>query len=54
MLWKVVTGLGGFPLDHSNNRQKDFCQQATQLLQANEILGVFPKGAVHIVKFTKK
>lgn len=52
VLREVVKGLGCFPLDNPSHRQKHFFQQATELLQAQEMVGVFPEGATPMVNFT--
>ncbi|MGD1715220.1 hypothetical protein [Dapis sp. BLCC M172] len=52
LLREVVTGLGGFPLDHPTQRKKHFFQQAIKLLEAHQLFGVFPKGAAPMIKFT--
>ncbi|MDJ0555759.1 MAG: lysophospholipid acyltransferase family protein [Microcoleaceae cyanobacterium MO_207.B10] len=52
LLREVVTGLGCFPLDDHSHRQKHFFRQATELLQAQEMVGVFPEGAAPMVRFT--
>ena len=49
---EVVTTLGAFPLEEPTHRQQHFFEQATALLQAGEIVGVFPEGAEPMVKFT--
>ncbi|NET43847.1 1-acyl-sn-glycerol-3-phosphate acyltransferase [Okeania sp. SIO2B3] len=52
VLREMVTGLGCFPLDNSSRRQQGFFRQATQLLQAEEMVGVFPEGAAPMVRCT--
>ncbi|MGB3508044.1 MAG: lysophospholipid acyltransferase family protein [Microcoleaceae cyanobacterium] len=52
LLREVVTGLGCFPLDDPSHRQKHFFRQATELLQAQEMVGVFPEGAAPMVRFS--
>jgi 1-acyl-sn-glycerol-3-phosphate acyltransferase len=52
VLREVVTGLGCFPLDDPSHRQKHFFRQATALLQAQEMVGVFPEGASPMVRST--
>ncbi|HLO49722.1 MAG TPA: lysophospholipid acyltransferase family protein [Kamptonema sp.] len=49
---EVVTTFGAFPLEAPTHRQQHFFEQATALLQAGEIVGVFPEGAEPMVKFT--
>ncbi|MCY7278636.1 MAG: 1-acyl-sn-glycerol-3-phosphate acyltransferase, partial [Phormidesmis sp. CAN_BIN44] len=41
---EVVTKLGCFPLESSEQRQKSFFHQAIQLLQTQQAVGVFPEG----------
>lgn len=50
---EIVTGLGCFPLDAAPSRQQGFFQKAFQLLQANQVVGVFPEGTNPMVKFTQ-
>ncbi len=50
---EIVTGLGCFPLEAAPSRQQGFFQQALQLLQANQAVGVFPEGTAPMVNFTK-
>ncbi len=52
VLREVVTGLGCFPLDNSTHKQQNFFRQATKLLQAQEMVGIFPEGAAPMVRFT--
>ena len=49
---EVVSQLGCFPLASPNQRQHDFFAQATQLLQTNQAVGVFPEGTQPMVKLT--
>lgn len=49
----VVDQLGCFPLDEKMHRQQSFFQQATQLLQANQMVGVFPEGAHPMLNQTR-
>uniref|UniRef100_UPI0030DD3380 lysophospholipid acyltransferase family protein n=1 Tax=Oculatella sp. LEGE 06141 TaxID=1828648 RepID=UPI0030DD3380 len=48
----IVTRLGGFPLDAPDQRQQSFFQQSIQLLQARQVVGIFPEGARPMVKLT--
>ncbi|MFK8181864.1 MAG: lysophospholipid acyltransferase family protein [Phormidesmis sp.] len=41
----VVKALGCFPLDPPNQRGRTFFKQATQFLQSQESIGLFPEGA---------
>lgn len=50
---EIVTKLGCFPLDAPEQRQQTFFHQAIQLLQAHQIVGVFPEGAQPMVKLTQ-
>jgi 1-acyl-sn-glycerol-3-phosphate acyltransferase len=52
LMREVVTTFGAFPLSEPRHRQQDFFEQATALLQAREIVGVFPEGAEPMLKFT--
>lgn len=52
LLREMVTTLGAFPLEDSSNHPKHFFQQATQLLQQGESVGIFPEGAEPMVKLT--
>ncbi|NEP76958.1 MAG: 1-acyl-sn-glycerol-3-phosphate acyltransferase [Okeania sp. SIO3C4] len=52
LLREMVTALGCFPLDNSIHRQQDFFRKATKLLQAEEMVGVFPEGAAPMVRCT--
>lgn len=52
LLKEIVTTLGAFPLEESSNHPKHFFQQATQLLQQGEQVGIFPEGAEPMVKLT--
>lgn len=52
LLREIVTNLGAFPLNEASNHPKHFFQQATQLLQQGEFVGIFPEGAEPMVKFT--
>jgi 1-acyl-sn-glycerol-3-phosphate acyltransferase len=45
--------LGAFPLEKPEHRQQTFFQQATELLQSRQVVGVFPEGTPPMVKFTK-
>ncbi len=51
---EIVTGqLGCFPLDAAPSSQQGFFQRALQLLQANQVVGVFPEGTTPMVQFTQ-
>ncbi|WP_253188036.1 lysophospholipid acyltransferase family protein [Leptolyngbya sp. 'hensonii'] len=49
----VVEKLGCFPLASLENRQRNFFQQAAQLLQAQQAVGVFPEGAEPMLHLTR-
>ena len=53
VLREFVTRLGCFPLDEPEQRQQSFFRQAIQLLQAQQIVGVFPEGTLPMVKSTR-
>ena len=50
---EIVTNFGAFPLEAPEHRQQHFFSQATALLQAREMVGVFPEGAEPMVNFTQ-
>jgi 1-acyl-sn-glycerol-3-phosphate acyltransferase len=52
LMREIVTRLGCFPLDAPQQRQHSFFDQAIQLLQMQEAVGVFPEGAQPMVKLT--
>lgn len=52
ILREIVTRLGCFPLDAPEQRQQGFFQQAIELLQAREAIGIFPEGAQPMVSET--
>lgn len=41
---EIVTQLGCFPLESSNQRQNSFFRQATDLLKSQQVVGIFPEG----------
>jgi len=49
----VVGQLGCFPLRTPEHRQQDFFQQALTLLDASQVVGVFPEGTKPMVQFTQ-
>jgi 1-acyl-sn-glycerol-3-phosphate acyltransferase len=53
ILREFVTRLGCFPLDEPGQGQQRFFNQATQLLQAQQMVGVFPEGGKPMVKLTQ-
>jgi 1-acyl-sn-glycerol-3-phosphate acyltransferase len=50
---EIVTQLGCFPLEEPHHRQHNFFEQASQLLQQRQAVGVFPEGAQPMVHLTK-
>ncbi|HEY9820237.1 MAG TPA: lysophospholipid acyltransferase family protein [Candidatus Sericytochromatia bacterium] len=50
---EIVNQLGCFPLSDPQHRQQAFFQQATELLEQHQWVGVFPEGAQPMVHFTK-
>ncbi len=49
VLREVVTKLGCFPLESSEQRQQSFFHQAIQLLKTRQAVGVFPEGTEPMV-----
>ncbi|NEQ50288.1 MAG: 1-acyl-sn-glycerol-3-phosphate acyltransferase [Leptolyngbya sp. SIO3F4] len=47
---QIVNSLGCFPLDSPGQRPQMFFYQGTQILQANESVGIFPEGAQPMIK----
>ena len=45
----IVAMLGCFPLEIPEQRQQSFFQQATRLLQSQQVVGIFPEGAQPMV-----
>jgi len=52
VLREFVTRLGCFPLDEPDHRQRSFFHKATQLLQTQQAVGIFPEGAQPMVQLT--
>jgi 1-acyl-sn-glycerol-3-phosphate acyltransferase len=50
LLQQAVALMGAFPLEADQRRQTSFFRQSTRFLQANQVVGVFPEGAVPMVK----
>lgn len=48
----IVEKMGCFPLSLPEQRQQTFFDQAAQLLQAQQVVGLFPEGAEPMVKRT--
>jgi 1-acyl-sn-glycerol-3-phosphate acyltransferase len=48
----IVEKMGCFPLDLPEHRQQAFFNQAVQLLQSQQVVGLFPEGAEPMVKQT--
>ncbi|HEY9908340.1 MAG TPA: lysophospholipid acyltransferase family protein [Thermosynechococcaceae cyanobacterium] len=49
---EIVTQLGCFPLEASEQRQQSFFRKSIQLLQTQQAVGIFPEGAQPMVKYT--
>lgn len=52
VLREIVAQLGCFPLEVPKQRQKGFFQKAVPLLQAREMVGIFPEGTSPMVNAT--
>jgi 1-acyl-sn-glycerol-3-phosphate acyltransferase len=50
---EIVEQLGAFPLKEPEYRQQAFFEQATELLQQHQWVGVFPEGTPPMVHLTK-
>lgn len=50
---EIVKQMGGFPLEALEHRQQYFFKQAIELLQFQQVVGVFPEGTQPMVKFSK-
>lgn len=50
---EMVKLLGAFPLEAPEHRQQYFFQQAIELLQSQQVVGVFPEGAQPMVSFSR-
>lgn len=50
---EIVTQLGCFPMDEPHHRHQNFFEQASQLLQQHQWVGLFPEGAQPMVHLTK-
>ena len=53
ILKQFVDLLGCLPLDEPKKRQQHFFEQATQLLQSRQWVGIFPEGAGPMLQLTK-
>ncbi len=53
ILREMIAALGAFPLDAPQKRQGRFFDQAIGLLQARQIVGIFPEGAQPMVQVGK-
>lgn len=53
MLRELITQMGCFPLQEPEYRQQAFFEQATELLQQHQWVGVFPEGAQPMVRLTQ-
>lgn len=49
----LVLRLGCFPLDAPDQRQRSFFHQAVQLLQSQQVVGIFPEGTEPMVQITE-
>ena len=47
---ELVSMMGAFPLDASNQPQKKFFQQSANFLQSSQAVGIFPEGAQPMVQ----
>lgn len=52
LLRDIVLRLGCFPLDAPEQRQQSFFHQAVQLLQTQQVVGIFPEGTEPMVHIT--
>lgn len=52
LLREFVLRLGCFPLDPPGQRQHGFLHQATQLLQTQQVVGIFPEGTQPMIHTT--
>jgi 1-acyl-sn-glycerol-3-phosphate acyltransferase len=52
ILREFILRLGCFPLDAPDQRQQTFFHQATQLLQTQQVVGIFPEGTQPMVHLT--
>ncbi|QZZ19527.1 1-acyl-sn-glycerol-3-phosphate acyltransferase [Leptothermofonsia sichuanensis E412] len=52
ILRELVARMGCFPLDPPHERQHNFFRQATELLQTQRFVGVFPEGTEPMVQST--
>ena len=50
---EIVHLLGCFPLEQPAQRQQNFFKQATELLQTQQWVGIFPEGAQPMVQLTQ-
>ena len=50
LLQQAIALMGAFPLEADQRRQSSFFQQSARILQANQVVGVFPEGADPMVK----
>jgi len=53
LMREVLDFLGCFPLDTPKDRGRRLLQQVVQLLQSQQVVGIFPEGAASIVRETK-
>lgn len=53
VLREIVAALGAFPLDAPQQRQHNFFQQASRLMQAGQLVGLFPEGAQSMIQVSR-
>lgn len=53
LLREIVARLGGFPLESPDQRQHAFFEQASELLQHQQAVGIFPEGAQPMIQLTE-
>jgi 1-acyl-sn-glycerol-3-phosphate acyltransferase len=46
----MVSAMGAFPLDAPHRRQQHFFQQSVEMLQSQQLVGIFPEGAQPMVQ----
>lgn len=53
LLRDIVLRLGCFPLDAPQQRQQSFFHQAVNLLETQQVVGIFPEGGQHMVHLSQ-
>ncbi len=53
VLREMVAALGAFPLDAPQQRQQNFFQQASRLIRARQVVGLFPEGAQPMIQVSQ-